>query len=92
MAVTMKNAIFYTMLCIAFLCSVRRLLVVANNVPSSPILVTLMMEELCSSETSDLTRAIQQDGILQKQVQFSKRRVLVIKSWMRGKVQNPSNS
>jgi hypothetical protein len=36
--------------------SVRRLLVTAN-VPSSPILVTLMMEALRSSETSVLTRA-----------------------------------
>jgi hypothetical protein len=37
--------------------SVRRLLVAANAVPSSPILVTLMMEALRSSETSVLTRA-----------------------------------
>jgi hypothetical protein len=39
-----------------FLRSVRRLLVTANVVPSSPILVTLMMEVLCSSKTSVLTR------------------------------------
>jgi hypothetical protein len=39
-----------------FLRGVRRLLVTAN-VPSSPILVTLMMEALSSSETSVLTRA-----------------------------------
>jgi hypothetical protein len=40
--------------------SVRRLLITANFVPSSPILVTLMMEALRSSETSEmsvLTRA-----------------------------------
>jgi hypothetical protein len=40
-----------------FLRSMRRLLVRANDVPSSPILVTLMMEALRSCETSVLTRA-----------------------------------
>jgi hypothetical protein len=39
------------------LSSIRRLLVTASVVPSSPILVTLMKEALCSSETSVLTRA-----------------------------------
>jgi hypothetical protein len=37
--------------------SVNWLLVTVNVVPSSPILVTLMMDELCSSETSVFTRA-----------------------------------
>jgi hypothetical protein len=37
--------------------SVRRLLVTASVVPSSPIIVTLMKEALSSSETSVLTRA-----------------------------------
>jgi hypothetical protein len=40
-----------------FLRSVRRLLVTASVVPSSPILVTLMKEALNSSEKSVLTRA-----------------------------------
>jgi hypothetical protein len=47
--------------------NVLRLLVTAN-LPSSPILVTLMMEALLSSETSVLTSATQLnilvDGIL----------------------------
>jgi hypothetical protein len=38
-------------------CSVRRLLVAACVVPSSPIFVTLMKEVPGSSETSVLTRA-----------------------------------
>jgi hypothetical protein len=44
-----------------FLRSLRRLLVTANVVPSSPILVTLMMETLSSSETLVLTRAIRRN-------------------------------
>jgi hypothetical protein len=41
----------------AFLRSVRRLLVTANVVSSSPILLTLMKDALNSSETSVFTRA-----------------------------------
>jgi hypothetical protein len=42
---------------LVFLRSLRRLLVTASVVPSSPILVTLMKEALSSFETSVLIRA-----------------------------------
>jgi hypothetical protein len=60
-----KNRRYYT---IVFPRKMHRLLVTANVVPSSPILVTLMMEALHSSETSVLTTAtwryIAEDGVL----------------------------
>jgi hypothetical protein len=47
---------------LVFLRSVRRLLVAASVVPSSPILVTMMKEALGSSETPVLTRATRRNN------------------------------
>jgi hypothetical protein len=54
---------------ILLLRNVIRLLVTANVVPSSPILVTLVMEAISSSEMSVLTRA-QKMAFLKKSVSF----------------------
>jgi hypothetical protein len=57
----MTNAVFWDMMpCGSYkkcLRSLLRLVVTANVVPSSPILVTLVMEATPSSEISVLTRA-----------------------------------
>jgi hypothetical protein len=57
-----KNRRFGGTWILVFLRSVRRLLVEACVVPSSPIFVTLMKEAPGSSETSVLTRATRRNN------------------------------
>jgi hypothetical protein len=65
--------------------NVRQLVVIANVVPSSPILVTLMMEELRSSERSNLTRAtrrnIPEDDILHSHRRENLKSYITLTDW-----------
>jgi hypothetical protein len=63
---------------LTFLRSVRRLLVTANLVPSSPILITLMLEELGSSEISFLQET---HGVISQKTAFFKANLDQIKIW-----------
>jgi hypothetical protein len=62
-----------------------RLLVTASIVPSSSILVTLMMEALNSSETSVLTRTtrrnIQEDAILHSHRRENLKSYIALSGW-----------
>jgi hypothetical protein len=66
---------------------VRRLLLTASVVHSSPILVTLMMEALSSSETSVLTRAtrrnIPEDAILRSHRCGNLKSYIALNGWRR---------
>jgi hypothetical protein len=68
-----------------FLRSVRRLLVTASVVSSSPIHVTLMKEALRSSETSVITRAtlrnIPEDAILHSHCRENLKSYIALTGW-----------
>jgi hypothetical protein len=67
------------------LCTVRRLLVTANVVHTPPILVTLVMEALSSSETSVLKRAtrrnIPEGGILHSDRRENLKSYIALTGW-----------
>jgi hypothetical protein len=64
----------------------RRFLVTANIVPSSSIVVTLMIEALHSSETPVLTRAprrnIPEDGILHSHFRENLKSHITLTDWV----------
>jgi hypothetical protein len=65
--------------------NLRRLLVTANVVPSSSILVTLIMEALSSSETSAVTRATRLDipeyGLLHSHCRQDLKSYIALTGW-----------
>jgi hypothetical protein len=66
-------------------CFVRRLLVTASIVPSSPSLITLMKEALGYSETSVLTRAtrrnIPEDTLLRSRCRENIKSYIALTGW-----------
>jgi hypothetical protein len=80
MAVTMKNAVFWDVTP----CTVLRLLVTAK-VPSSPILVTLMVEAIGSSDRSVLMiatrRNIPEDVILHSHRRENLKSYIALTGW-----------
>jgi hypothetical protein len=68
-----------------FLHSLRRLLVTADVLPSSLILVTVMIEVLTSSETSILTRATRRNipeyGILHSHYRENLKSYIALTGW-----------
>jgi hypothetical protein len=68
-----------------FFRSLRRLLIAASVVPSSPLLVTLMKEALGSSETSVFTRAtrrnIPEDDILHSHRRENLKSYIALTRW-----------
>jgi hypothetical protein len=77
-----------------FLHSLRRLLITASVVPSSPILVNLMKEALSSSETSVLTRAtrrnIPEDTILHSHSRENIKSYIALTGWSQQRRRNVS--
>jgi hypothetical protein len=69
---TLRKNTKVTVLMLVILRSVLRLLVTGNGVPSSPILATLIMEAIRSSETSVLTR-VKRHNILEDAILHSHR-------------------
>jgi hypothetical protein len=65
--------------------NVRRLLVTARVIPSSPILVTLMREPLSSSETLVLARAtrrnILEDAVLHSHCRENLKSYIALTGW-----------
>jgi hypothetical protein len=85
-----------TLVRIDFFRSLGQLMVRANVVPSTPILVTLMMAALRFSETSGLTRAtrrnIPEDGILHSHRRENLKSYLALTSWTLQRRRNVSHA